>query len=351
MGKLTLVAYPAVSYKLSTVLVVVFPKLSVMCFTGLPTPAGTLSNPLPAMPVTPLTVPLSPVVVALVTEFTPPVVRPTPLFTVLVTVFEACPRTPGFFGAVTGVDFFTEEGVGLVPSAFVGLDLAAGIVFLGGVALAAEDVPVADFVTFAVFVTLDSGAELVGLLMFEATVRVRVGAVVAGVFVVFVVFFVVTGGLAIVLDVLLIVLLLVAMAAFFVWGTVETLDIEGTGFFATAGVLVVFTAEVLVVDAGVEVLASFAGALLTGVAAAPPVFVAVDVVFLTGVAAFCVVVVIVLGAVDAVFFAVEDPLAATLCRLATPAIRIRRVLLMVGDPRSLHHTLKCSILLLQLFDS
>lgn len=54
--------------------------------------------------------------------------------------------TPGFFGVVAGAVFFTEDGVGFVPSAFV-VGLTVVVLFLRGVALVAlEVVPVADFV-------------------------------------------------------------------------------------------------------------------------------------------------------------------------------------------------------------
>lgn len=75
------------------------PTLSVTCFTGFPTPPGNLLSPLPATPVTPSTVALTPVVAESVTVFTVPVVTPTVLFRVPVAVLMPLPTTPGFFAA------------------------------------------------------------------------------------------------------------------------------------------------------------------------------------------------------------------------------------------------------------
>jgi len=89
---------------LSTAPVAVLPTLSVTCLTGFPTPPGNLLSPLPAYPVTPLTVPFTPVVAESVIVFRPPVAVPTVLFKVPVAVLIPLPTTPGcFFAANLGV--------------------------------------------------------------------------------------------------------------------------------------------------------------------------------------------------------------------------------------------------------
>ena len=249
----------------------------------------------------------SPVVALLVTEFTPPVVRPTPLFTVPVTAFDACPTTPGFFavGVVTGVLFFTGAGVGFVPSAFTD-DLAAGAVFFTGVVLAAVEVV---FVT--VFAVLSLGAEAAAFFMFGPVVRVRTGAGVPNTPGAGVAFFAAVGVCVAVLVALLTAGLLVATGVFFAGVAPEVLGADGTAFFTAVGVVVAFTggvffAGVALVDTGVAVLFSLAGAFFTGVTDVPAGLVAVVAVFLTGVTVFCAVEGAVLGADDGVFFAVGE---------------------------------------------
>lgn len=114
------------------------------------------------------------------------------------------------------------------------------------------------------------------------------GIVVAGVLEVSATFFAANGDFVAVLGafVAACVPLLVTTFVFFTGGTLEELDIEGIGFFATVEVPVVFVAEVLVVDAGVVVLASLAGAFLTGAAVTPALLVVVAVALLTGVTDF-----------------------------------------------------------------
>lgn len=77
------------------------PTLSVTCLTGFPTPPGSLSSPLPAYPVTPLTVLFTPVVAESVMVLRPPVVVPTVLFKVPVAVLTPLPTMPGCFFAAS----------------------------------------------------------------------------------------------------------------------------------------------------------------------------------------------------------------------------------------------------------
>lgn len=288
-------------------------------------PAGTLSNPFPAMPVAPSIVLVSPVVAVLVTEFTPPVVRPTPLLTVPVTAFEACPTTPGFLavGVVAGVLFFIAAGVGFVPSAFMG-DLTAGVVFFTGVVLVAVEVEfVAVFAGVVVFGVLSLGAEPEAFFKFGPAVRVRTGDVLdAGMA------FFATGVCAGALVALLTAGLLVVTGVFFTDVTPDVLGPDGTVFFTAVGVVVAFTGGVFfaglaLADTGVAVLLSFAGVFFTGVTDAPADLVAVVAVFFTGVAAFCVVDGAVLDADDGVFFVEGEPPPAAFWRFATPATTVR----------------------------
>jgi hypothetical protein len=256
---------------LSVAPVAVLPTPSVTCFTGLPTPAGSLSKPFPAVPVTPLTAALTPDVALSVMVFTPPVVIPTPLFKVPVAALVVWPMTPGFFAAaVVGVAFLAAVGVGLVPSGFA----AFTGVFLTGVAF---DVDV---------------------VAFEAVEDTGFFAAATGVFFA-----------GVVLEVEGVELAPAAGVAFF--AVVETL-FAGVPIVLFAGGTFAGVPTVPVVFAGavVFVVLSFAGAFLTGVAAGVD-FVAVDVAFdaagaafFTGVVVFEAAVDVVLDAVAGAFFAV-----------------------------------------------
>jgi hypothetical protein len=304
---LTLVAYPAVVYKPSTVPVAVLPTLSVTCLTGLPMPAGILSSPFPVTPVIPLTVLFSPVVALSATVFTVPVARPVPLFTPPTTAFEAAPTTPGFFGIVGWVVFFTAAGVGFVPSG-----LTAGLTegFLTGVAFDAVEVALVVDFAGVVFIAFSFGAELAWFLMlgpFTAGTDFADAGVV---------FFAITGVFTAGLVVSMLAALLGAR------GDLEVVGVDATVFFAAAGVAgfrgVLFAGVAELCDAAVGVvLVSFAGAFRTGVDVVPVAFVAAGVAFFTGV---------VFATDEGVFFAVEEPPPATFWRPATPAASIRTTL-------------------------
>lgn len=259
---------------------------------------------------------VSPVVAVFVTELTPPIVVPTPLFSVPVTALDACPTALGFFGIVAGFAVLTAVGVGFVPSALAA-GLTTGVVFFTDVVIfgvvVVEVELVVDFtgVVFAGVVTFGAlifGAALAAFLRFGPAVRVRVGDVVAGVVV-----FATTGVFFTGLDASPVVLLAVT-GVFFTGVTLGV--VEDTVFFAATGVVVAVV--------GVDLRTSFAGAFLIGVAVSPLVLIAVDVVFFTGVAAFFVVDAAVLVAVEGDFFTVELPPCATFWRFATPAANVRK---------------------------
>lgn len=307
--EITFVAYPVVLYRPSTAPVAVLPTPSVMCFTGLPTPAGALSRPFPATPVTPLIVLFNPVVALSVTVLTAPVVSPTPLFTPPVTAFDAVPIAPGFFWAAAGVLFFTAVGVGFVPS---GLTVDFTGVFLTGVAFDALVTVLEVVLVGVVFVAFSFGPELTEFLTL-GPLTAGTGADDAGV-----VFFAAIGVFAAGLDASL-TILLADTGVFLVGVAPEVVDVGGTGFLAAAGVAlrgVLFAELVVFCDVAAAVLLSFAGAFLTGAVEVPVVFVAAGVVFFTGVVVFCVVE----AAVLVGGFAVVEPPCATFCRFATPAV-------------------------------
>jgi len=289
--------------------VATLPTPSVTCFTGLPTPAGILSSPFPATPVTPLIVLFSPVVAVLVTEFTVPVVRPTPLFSAPVAALDAWPTTPGCFaagaGAGDGAVFFTAAGVGFVAS---GLAVRMGNFLGAGFVVVVDGVDVAALAGVLAFTgVLAAGVDALedgrGFLV-PMGVRVGAGAF-TGVFV---------GVFAVSLGVIF-------FAATGVFLTGVVFDVAGAAFFAAAGVLtgVVFCV-VLVGEARGAAEFSFAGAFLIGVVADPVALVAAGVAFFTGAVVFWAVDVVVFAAVAGVFFAVEEAPWATFCKSPTPAV-------------------------------
>lgn len=239
----------------------------------------------------PPTVLLRPVVAVSVTVFRVPVVRPTPLFTPVVTVFAPLAMTPGFFTAVLGAAgaVFCAAGVGMEPS---GAGFAG--VFLTDVAFDAA--PVAGF----------TGVEglLVVLVAVEVVFETGTDPLTT------------TGVLVDVVEASLGGTFVATTGVFFAGATPDGPDLSevgvlrevaGSGFFVPMGVLAVagfagfeeLEARSL---AGVAVLLSLAGVLLTGVVA---VLVAGDVVE-TGVTFFTGVTVgftgvAVLGVVDAAF--------------------------------------------------
>lgn len=262
------------------------PTPSVTCLTGPPTPPGNLSRPFPATPVTPLTVPLTPLVAESVIVFSVPVVVPTVLFSVPVAVEMPLPTTPGCC--------FFARGVAIWPSGFAltaGVFLTAGAlevvgVDFTGVAFVAEETALVVLFTGVpgVFLTVLAGLEAAvvsaaGVFLIGKGLTVPRG-VRAGV------------GLGVPFP----VALTAGAVVFFTAGVVSAfLTAPGVAF---AGVVVAFG----VADA--PLASSFLGTFFTGVVAEFAVFVAVAVAFLTGVALVAV----------AGFFAVD---CATLERFPT----------------------------------
>ena len=304
----------------------VLPTPSVTCLTGFPTPAGTLSKPFPARPVTPLTVALIPDVALSVTVLTPPVVMPTPLFNVPVAALVVCPMMPGFFAAgVTVVVFLAATGVGVVPSGFtvftgafltgvafvavvLGVEFAAGSTLeVGGVDEVADETGFFAAATGVFFtgVALDEEALVAtGVAFFAVVVVVFAGVPVVPVDVVAFAgvptFPVVVAGAAVLVELSFAGAFLIGVAA-------------GVAFVAAG---VAFVADgVTFVDAGV----AFDAAGVTFVAAGVVFVAAAGAAFLTGVAAFGVAVEAVFEAVAGVFFAVCCAPSATLERLPTLA--------------------------------
>ena len=297
----------------------VLPTPSVTCLTGFPTPAGTLSKPFPARPVTPLTVALIPDVALSVTVLTPPVVMPTPLFNVPVAALVVCPMMPGFFAAgVTVVVFLAAAGVGVVPSGFTVFTGA----FLTGVAF----VVVVLGVEFAAGSTLEVGgvdevADETGFFaaatgVFFTGVALDVEALVATGVAFFAVVVVVFAGVPVV-PVDVVAFAGVPTFPVVVAGAAVLVELSFAGAFligVAAGVA--FVADgVTFVDAGV----AFDAAGVTFVAAGVVFVAAAGAAFLTGVAAFGVAVEAVFEAVAGVFFAVCCAPSATLERLPTLA--------------------------------
>lgn len=231
------------------------PTPSVTCLTGFPTPAGSLSSPLPATPVTPSTVLLTPAVAESVMVFSVPVVVPTVLLSVPVAVLMVLPTAPGArFGGcwpsgftLTGVFLTVEVFFPAVVGAFTGVAFTGVEVLLTGVLVVVFLTVLADLVTGV------SAADLFltgrGLIV-PRGVRVRAG-----------------------FDTSLTLVLPAVTGVFF---TTEVLS----SFFAAAGVVVVF----VTLDVGVPAALSFLGTLFTGVAAGLVVSVVAADGFLTGAA-------------------------------------------------------------------